>query len=186
MLMESSIIWRMATSSAKAAKRERGTNAAPGGQAPAPNDRGPASSGAPAPHGGDPAREAWELLGKLFVAQRGRMLSVASELKLNPPQLLALQWLEEPLPMGELAGRLHCDSSNVTGIVDRLEKRGLVERRPGEHDRRVKLLVLTEEGQRMRELFVGRMQEPAPAITALSRAEQRALRDLLRRAVEQP
>ena len=156
--MASSIIWRMATSTARAR---------------------------PASRGHDPAREAWELLGELFVVQRGRMLSIASELELNTPQLLTLQWLEEPLPMGELAGRLHCDNSNVTGIVDRLEKRGLVERRPAEHDRRVKLLVLTEEGQRLRELFVGRMQEPPVAFTGLSRADQRALRDILRRAVKQ-
>ncbi len=141
---------------------------------------------APGPGVRDPAREAWELLAELFVAQRGRMLSIASELELNPPQLLTLQWLEEPLPMGELAGRLHCDSSNVTGIVDRLETRGLVERRADERDRRVKLLVLTEEGQRLRELVVGRMHEPPPAITGLSRPDQQALRDIMRRAVDQP
>lgn len=174
----------MATSTASAAKRGKpGSKAAPGGKAATSHGRDPASSGAPTQRGGDPAREAWELLGKLFFAQRSRMLSIASELELNPPQLLALQWLEKPLPMGELAGHLHCDNSNVTGIVDRLEKRGLVERQPDERDRRVKLLVLTEEGQRMRELFVGRMHEPAPAITALSRDDQRALRDILSRAL---
>ncbi|MGI8594696.1 MAG: MarR family winged helix-turn-helix transcriptional regulator [Solirubrobacteraceae bacterium] len=177
----------MATSTAKAAKRRKpGTKAAPGGQPPVSDGGDPASSGgAPVSPGRDPAREAWELLGELFIAQKGRMLSIASELELNPPQLFALQWLEEPLPMGELAGRLHCDNSNVTGIVDRLEHRGLVERRPDERDRRVKLLVLTEEGQRLRELLVGRMHEPPPTITGLSRADQRALRDIMRRAVEQ-
>ena len=40
--------------------------------------------------------------------------------------------------MHEIATRLACDNSNVTGIVDRLEARGLVTRRPGEQDRRVK------------------------------------------------
>ena len=39
--------------------------------------------------------------------------------------------------------RAQCDNSNVTGIADRLEAAGLVERRPAEHDRRVKTLVLT-------------------------------------------
>ena len=36
--------------------------------------------------------------------------------------------LEEPMPMGELARRLDCDTSNITGIVDRLETRGLITR----------------------------------------------------------
>ena len=40
--------------------------------------------------------------------------------------------------MSALAHALHCDNSNVTGIVDRLEAAGLVERRAAEHDRRVK------------------------------------------------
>ncbi len=183
--MYSSIIGDMTTSPARAVERGKPEDGpAPGATACASQGRDASSAGpASASHGGDPAREAWELLGELFLAQRGRMHSVASELELNLPQLLALQWLEEPLPMGELAGRLHCDNSNVTGIVDRLEKRGFVERRPDEHDRRVKLLVLTEEGQRMRELFVGRMREPSPPITGLSREDQRALRDLLARAL---
>ena len=45
--------------------------------------------------------------------------------------------------MSELANALFCDNSNVTGIVDRLEERGLVRREAAEGDRRVKLLVLT-------------------------------------------
>ena len=49
--------------------------------------------------------------------------------------------------MGELAEHLYCDASNVTGIVDRLEGRGLVERKPDPNDRRVKRLVLTPQGQ---------------------------------------
>ena len=85
--------------------------------------------------------------------------------------------------MGELAEVMHCDNSNVTGIVDRLEQRGLLERRPAEHDRRVKLLVLTAEGARVREELERRMGEPPPGIAALPRAEQRALRNILRRAL---
>src|SRR3954464_8804500 len=78
-----------------------------------------------------PAGEAWALMHELFHASRRRFLAVASEFELSPPQGRALGVLdpERPVPMSELAEALHCDNSNVTGIVDRLEDRGLVERR---------------------------------------------------------
>jgi len=130
------------------------------------------------------AGEAWELMSRILFAQRGRIIGIAAEMDLHPQQLFALKHLDGPLPMGALADHLHCDSSNVTGIVDRLEKRGLVERRSAERDRRVKLLVLTDAGERIRAELVARMSEPAPEIAALSSADQRALRDILRRAFD--
>jgi DNA-binding MarR family transcriptional regulator len=131
----------------------------------------------------DPGVEAWDLISEVFDTNRGRFIAVLGEFDLWPPQWFALQALDEPTPMGKLAGMLHCDSSNVTGITDRLEQRGLVERRPAEQDRRVKLLVLTAEGRRVREQIRRRLSVPPEAISSLSRADQRALRDLLRRAV---
>ena len=77
---------------------------------------------------------------ELFHASRRRFLAIASEFELSPPQVRALGVLDpdRPVPMSDLAEALHCDNSNVTGIVDRLEKRGLIERRASEHDRRVR------------------------------------------------
>jgi DNA-binding MarR family transcriptional regulator len=135
-------------------------------------------------HRKDAADEAWELMSRILFAHRGRVIGIAAELDLHPQQLFALKSLEQPTPMGALAEKLFCDSSNVTGIVDRLEKRGLVERRSAERDRRVKLLVLTAEGQRVRAELIARMSEPAPEIAALSPADQRALRDIMRRAFD--
>jgi DNA-binding MarR family transcriptional regulator len=131
-----------------------------------------------------PAAEAWSLIADLFGSQRGRFLAIAQEFELAPPQMGAIKHLGQPIPMSELAGQLHCDSSNVTGIVDRLESRGLVERQPAPHDRRVKMLVLTDEGQRVRAELVKRMSDPPPQLAALPAADQRALRDILRRAAE--
>ena len=108
------------------------------------------------------------------------------EYDLVPPHWIALQTLDEPKPMGELAKQLACDNSNVTWITDRLEERGLVERRPAPHDRRVKLLVVTERGRRLREEIEARLAEPPPPIASLSREDQRTLRDILRRAAEHP
>jgi DNA-binding MarR family transcriptional regulator len=49
--------------------------------------------------------------------------------------------------MRRLAEQMNCEASNLTGLVDRLEIRGLVERRPDPADRRVRLLALTHEGE---------------------------------------
>src|ERR671936_590906 len=83
-----------------------------------------------------PASEAWALMFELLHASKRRFMAIASEFELSPPQVMALRHLDpnEPKPMSELAAALRCDNSNVTGIVDRLEDRGLVERRPADHD----------------------------------------------------
>src|SRR4030081_1042478 len=59
-----------------------------------------------------------------------------ADLHLTSPQAMLLHQLDDPLPMNEVAGKLHCDPSNVTGIVDRLEGRGLIERQHLTKDRR--------------------------------------------------
>jgi DNA-binding MarR family transcriptional regulator len=133
-----------------------------------------------------PAAEAWALMQRLFGPQRKRFMALAAEYELSPPQLGALKALdpEHPVAMSELAGILGCDNSNVTGIVDRLEYRGLVERGPAEHDRRVKLLALTDEGRELRTSIGDRLHAPPRELETLSQADQRALRDILQRAFE--
>ena len=84
--------------------------------------------------------------------------------------------------MGEMAEILHCDPSNVTGIVDALEERGLAIRTPSEQDRRVKLIALTAEGRRIHGRLSKAIETPPDWLVGLSAADQRTLRDLLRRA----
>ena len=134
-----------------------------------------------------PSGEAWALMHELFHASRRRFLAVASEFDLSPPQVRALGMLDpdRPVPMSELAEALHCDNSNVTGIVDRLEDRGLVERRSATHDRRVKMLAVTERGAEVRERLAERLERPPDALARLSPDDQRTLRDIMRRALEQ-
>jgi MarR family transcriptional regulator, organic hydroperoxide resistance regulator len=103
-------------------------------------------------------------------------------LGLTEPQALLIRRLREPMSMGTAAEALRCDASNLTGIVDRLEKRGLVERRTLATDRRVKELVLTDAGREV----LGRLEElvtAAPGLSELSSDEQVALIGLLRRAL---
>ncbi len=132
-----------------------------------------------------PLEDAWALMGELFWQLRPRLVRVAGEFGLSPPQLFALKTLdpEHPVPMSALAAALHCDNSNVTGLVDGLEAQGLVERRPGEHDRRVRMLLVTERGAAVRDQLTAAMQQIPPQLATLSAADQRALRDILRRAL---
>src|SRR6266511_6022704 len=142
------------------------------------------SKGARAKQRQDLGSETWSLLQRVVFSQRPRWIGAIREFDLVPPQWIALQALDEPKPMGEIAKRLACDSSNVTWITDRLEERGLVERHAAEHDRRVKLLVLTPKGRALRAELEERLSEAPPAIAALSPEDQRTLRDVLSRAVE--
>jgi DNA-binding MarR family transcriptional regulator len=134
----------------------------------------------------DPAVEAWELLLRLVQANKPRFMALAQELGLAPMQLHALRVIEPgvEVPMSSLAGKLFCDASNVTGIVDRLEARGLIERRPAQHDRRVKLLVLTAEGERVRSIALRQITQPPPEIAELPLEHRRALRDALRATMD--
>ena len=131
--------------------------------------------------------DTWELLMDLVMAERARIPQIAAEFRLSPPQVHALRLLEpgQPLPMGRLACALGCDASNVTGIVDRLEQRGLIERRPSDRDRRVKVLVVTAQGAEVRKALMIRLGEPPQSIASLSPADRRRLAGLLRRALSQ-
>src|SRR5689334_14149781 len=99
-----------------------------------------------------PACRAWQLLVKFFFAQRGRLPSCGAAFDLSPTQCHVLHLVEpgRPMPMGRLAETLACDASNITGLVDRLESRGLIRRQPSPGDRRVKILELTPAGSRLR------------------------------------
>jgi DNA-binding MarR family transcriptional regulator len=142
----------------------------------AKGERKAAASG----EGEDTAREAWGLLAGLVYPPR--FLAIARRLGVTPPTIGALHFLAEPQTMGAMADFLHCDPSNVTGIVDGLEAKGLAERRPAEHDRRVKLVALTAEGRRLRAKLQRETRKPPEWLRDLSPADQRALLAILKRA----
>jgi len=129
---------------------------------------------------------AWELLTRLFFTQRGQLPNLAGEFDLSPVQCHVLHLLQpdQPIPMGRLASTLACDASNVTGLVDRLESRGLIVRRASDDDRRVKVLVLTRAGVRLRAQLQKRLADPPDPFRKLSEAEQRALVQILERLLD--
>jgi DNA-binding MarR family transcriptional regulator len=126
------------------------------------------------------AGEAWDLLASLVYPPP--FLAIAQELGLRPATLGALRILDQPRTMSEIAAFLRCDNSNVTGIVDGLEARGLAERTASPGDRRVKLIALTAEGRRRRAKLMREARKPPAWLKGLSATDQRTLRDLLKRA----
>jgi DNA-binding MarR family transcriptional regulator len=130
------------------------------------------------------ADQAWALLLELaFERVHAHFAAVVAELDLAPVQAKALHELElePPISMRELAERLKSDPSNVTGLIDRLEARGLVARRPDPTDRRIKGLALTSAGATLRERLFARLYAAPPALNELPECDQRSLRDVLQR-----
>ncbi|MFI1393193.1 MarR family winged helix-turn-helix transcriptional regulator [Streptomyces griseoaurantiacus] len=139
----------------------------------------------PTPHKTRPdalTMEVVELIGDVVARFNSDYEDAAAEHALTGVQARLLSLLSlEPLPMRRLAQKLKCEPSNVTGIVDRLETRGLVERRPDPADRRVKVAAATEAGRQVaRELREG-LRFAREHLAGLSQGERESLRDLLRR-----
>ena len=130
------------------------------------------------------ADQAWALLLQVaFERAHAHFAAAAAELDLAPVQARALHELDvdPPISMRELAARLKSDPSNVTGLIDRLEARGLVERRPDATDRRIKGVALTSAGAAVRQRLFARLYAVPPAVAKLSARDQRSLRDVLQR-----
>ena len=127
-----------------------------------------AESGKPAPD------DLWPLLTEFALSLRGWWIGTCNGLDLTPVQGLALRTLdpEAPLAMSALADTLACDASNVTGVVDKLEARGLIARQGAENDRRVKMLVVTEKGRKVRQQLLARAAQPPHEISAMPREAQ--------------
>ena len=98
---------------------------------------------------------------------------------LTPVQAKLLISLDEPAPMRCMADELGCDPSNVTGVVDRLEERGLVTRTEFPLDRRAKFVTATAEGQRLREAFSAELFREVPGMESQSPEQIASLREAL-------
>jgi MarR family transcriptional regulator, organic hydroperoxide resistance regulator len=124
------------------------------------------------------AAEVWATLLEVVMGQRNRFFSVLGEFGLSPGDLRALSVLEleRSRPMGSLAHAWDCDPSNVTWMVDRLEERGLVERRVDLADRRVKTVALTALGARTKTALFARLHQPPDELLTLDRKTLQAMR----------
>src|SRR5215831_17607354 len=112
------------------------------------------------------AEDFWPLLVEFALSQRSWWVGLCAELDLSPMQGHALRILdpERPVAMSTLAEALICDASNVTGIVVKLEARGLIARQGAERDRRIKMLAVTESGKALRQKLFARAKEPPASV----------------------
>ena len=130
------------------------------------------------------AAEAWRIMFEFLMStrsQRDRVLERLGLSGLTPNDAKALATLDgqEGRTMGSLAGEWTCDASNATWIIDRLEERGLAERRTMPGDRRVKLVVLTRKGTEVRDRMMEGFFEPPAELLELDAADLKTLRDAL-------
>jgi DNA-binding MarR family transcriptional regulator len=125
------------------------------------------------------------MLHELGLAMRAELFATFAQLELTPMQAHLLRVIDpdRPMPMSDVADALSCDASNVTGLVDRLEARGLVERRPGTRDRRVKEIAITPDGRRARRAVMRAFTRPPAPLRELAPADRALLEDILRRAL---
>lgn len=121
------------------------------------------------------------LLAQIVARYTSEYEAAASAVELTTVQAKVLVALEEPMPMHQIATKLGSERSNVTGIIDRLQARGLVERRPDEQDRRVKNIVATDAGRELAKKFQRSLNFAAEPLAALTTADREQLRDLLTR-----
>lgn len=133
----------------------------------------------------DPGGEAWERMRELTHDPQvlGQVHALAAEAGVIVGAAKALRYLSatEPTPMRQLAAELRCDSSYITTIVDNLEEAGVARREAHLTDRRIKVVVLTPQGQALADKVAAVMGTPPDVFATLSAEEKTTLRDLLRK-----
>ena len=119
----------------------------------------------------------FELIGSIV----GQAEQLAHRLGIPAPFIKALHTLDCPMAMKELGKRMHCDPSFVTLLADMLEKRGLARREPHPADRRVKNIVLTSEGEALKQRVETEITTRMPWNRALNKSERAQLLALIRK-----
>ena len=126
--------------------------------------------------------------GIIYLVTESRRLSKdeASQYGVTPTQLSVLKLLHEigDLSLGTLSREIRAHNSTVTGIVDRMEAAGLVERARSKEDRRVWIIRLTAQGRRVAERAkVSPWEILKGALAALPAADQERLTAILKKLV---
>ncbi|MDQ4149018.1 MAG: MarR family transcriptional regulator [Actinomycetota bacterium] len=131
----------------------------------------------------DIAEDVWRLMSEFSRRQMQEKGAELRALGLTPGHMRALLALQPgaPRPIGSCAIEIGCDASTATWLIDRLEEKGLAERRPSSSDRRVKEVVLTPLGVETKAELQSRWEEPPEELLRLSRDELESLRDAFSR-----
>lgn len=123
------------------------------------------------------ARRVWQALFDLLIRSAPVRTASLARRGLTPNDSRALFSLDPRTgrSMRFLADEWHCDPSNATFIVDRLEGLGLASRQPLLHDKRVKLVVLTRKGEKTRSDLLREFHQPPAEFGGLDRRDLEAL-----------
>ncbi len=123
------------------------------------------------------ARRAWTRMFDFLIRTGPERAHALARRGLTPNDSRALGSLDasEGKSMRALADEWQCDASYATQLVDRLESLGLARRRTVAHDRRLKLVTLTAEGERTRSQLMAEFHAPPAQLLELTRAELEAL-----------
>jgi DNA-binding MarR family transcriptional regulator len=129
------------------------------------------------------ARRVWQLMFDFLISTAPHRTEVLARFGLTPNDSRALGSLrqDEGRTMRSLADEWQCDASNATWIIDRLEQAGLADRRAAPNDRRVKLVVLTARGARVKSKVMEAFYTAPPELLSLDNADLVALERLLER-----
>lgn len=107
-----------------------------------------------------------QTLGRLRVALEDAYTRASRDLGLTAQQAELLCAAVDPVPVGELAERLRCDRSNVSRLVDRASRRGLLQRRGTDDDARVSLIELTPSGRLLAQRFITSLERSLDPLLA--------------------
>ena len=118
-----------------------------------------------------------ELTARVF----GHAERLAQRLAVPTICMKALTTLDKPMAMKELGKRMHCDPSFVTSVADMLEKRGLARREAHPDDRRIKNLVLTGAGSKLKRRLEAELSARMPWSCGLTDDEREQLLALIRK-----
>jgi DNA-binding MarR family transcriptional regulator len=108
--------------------------------------------------------QSYLVLIEFLMLSKRRVIEAADEFGLTGMQAMTLFLLDRPRPMNSFGKIFNCDPSNVTGIIDGLESKGLVKRFEHPKDRRIKMVELCEAGTPIREAMIRELTGPDSAI----------------------
>ena len=98
---------------------------------------------------------------EFLLTSKQHIVAIGDEFGLTSIQAITLLLVDEhqPRPMKNFCMLYHCDASNITGIVDGLEKKGLVSRQNDPNDRRVKVICLEPAGKKLQQIIIERLDD---------------------------
>ena len=137
----------------------------------------------------DDNRTIYSQLMQLMFLSKHRMYKLGEKYDLSLMQSSAISMLDadEPKAMRGLSDYFMCDASTITGLADRLEARGLIERQNHPTDRRIKLVSLTQEGAALKKDIQDQMAEiESERLSGILTDDERVvLHDLLARIIRE-